>query len=107
MKELIDTALDINEKLKVYALLTIAPTNPITSEIDEARECLRDYPELTLLDSIVCDRKIYRDAMSLGLGVIELDNPKAKNEMDLLCKEIFEKNVNFLSHKPNLISEEI
>jgi chromosome partitioning protein len=31
---------------------------------------------------------VYRDAMSEGLGVVEMDNPKAKNEIEELVKEI-------------------
>jgi cellulose biosynthesis protein BcsQ len=41
-----------------------------------------------LLNTFVRDRKIYRDAMSEGLGVIEMSNPKAKTEIQDLVREI-------------------
>lgn len=40
------------------------------------------------VNTFVRDRKVYRDAMSEGLGVVEMDNPKAKNEIEELVKEI-------------------
>jgi len=36
----------------------------------------------------VRDRKVYRDAMSEGMGVVEMDNPKATKEMQDLKEEV-------------------
>jgi len=88
MQEIIVQAKDLNLDLKVYGLITMAPTNPVISEEKDARDCLNDYPEIKLLDMIICDRKCYRDAMSDGLGVIEMNNPKAKLEMKKLMEGI-------------------
>jgi len=88
MQEIITQAKDLNPKLTVVGLLTMTPTNPIVNEDKEAREYLQDYPEINLLNSIICDRKAYRDAMSDGLGVVEMGNPKAKAEIQTLVKEI-------------------
>ena len=87
MQEIIIQAKDLNPELKVFGVLTMAPTNPVIHETEEAREYLQDYPEITLLNSIIRDRKVYRDAMSEGMGVIEMDNPKATEEIQLLTKE--------------------
>jgi chromosome partitioning protein len=38
---------------------------------------------------IIHERKVYRDAIADGKGVVEYDNPKAIQEIDLLAKEIF------------------
>jgi chromosome partitioning protein len=73
MSKTIKDARRTNQKLKAYALLSIAPTNPGTKEIDLAREAIVGYPEITLLNSIIYDRLIYRDAMAFGLGVTEMD----------------------------------
>ena len=67
----------------------MAPTNPVISETEEAREYLQDYPEIKILNTILRDRKIYRDAMSDGMGVVEMGNPKATEEIESLMKEIF------------------
>jgi len=85
---IIDQAKEINEKLKVFAVLSMAPTNPIVKEIGEAKEYLANYPEITLLDSVIRDRKVFRDAMSFGKGVSEMNNTKAKLEIDALLKEL-------------------
>ena len=66
----------------------MAPTNPVIHEETDARECLIDYPEIKLLATMIRDRKVYRDAMSEGLGVVEMDNPKAKMEIKKLVEEI-------------------
>ena len=67
----------------------MAPTNPTINEVDEARAYLLDYPEIKVLNTIIRDRKVYRDAMSEGLGVIEMNNVKAINEIRSLIKEMF------------------
>ena len=57
IQEIITQAKDLNPKLKVYALLTMAPTNPIIHEANEAKEYLSQYPDITLLESIICERR--------------------------------------------------
>lgn len=89
LREIITQAKDLNSGLKVYGLITMAPTNPVIHEADEAKEYLQDYPEIQLLNTIIRDRKVYRDAMSEGMGVIEMDNPKAADEIRGLMGEIF------------------
>ena len=88
MQEIIVQAKDLNPNLKVYGLITMAPTNPVIHEEIDARDCLNDYPEINLLDTMICDRKCYRDAMSDGLGVVEMNNPKAKLEIKKLMEAI-------------------
>ena len=88
MQEIIIQAKDLNPDLKVYGLITMAPTNPIIHEEADARECLIDYPEIKLLSTMIRDRKVYRDAMSDGLSVVEMENPKAKAEIKNLIEEV-------------------
>ena len=88
MQDIIIQAKDLNPDLKVYGLITMAPTNPIIHEEADARECLMDYPEIELLSTMIRDRNVYRDAMSDGLSVVEMDNPKAKAEIKKLIEEI-------------------
>ncbi len=89
LQEVITQARDMNADLKVYALITMAPTNPLISEVKDAQDYLQDYPDIQLLETVICDRKVYRDAMSEGLGVVEMSNPKAVDEMNALLKEVF------------------
>jgi chromosome partitioning protein len=89
LREIITQAKDLNPQLRVYGLITMAPTNPVIHEAEEAREYLQDYPEIQLLNTIIRDRKVYRDAMSEGMGVVEMDNTKAADEIRQLMKEVF------------------
>jgi chromosome partitioning protein len=88
MQEIITQAKDLNPGLAVYGLITMAPTNPVIHEEADARACLDDYPAIKPLATMIRDRKCYRDAMSDGLGVVEMDNPKAKDEIKKLVAEI-------------------
>lgn len=88
MQEIITQAKDLNPNLKAFGLITMSPTNPIISESNDAREILQNYPEITLLKSFISDRKVYRDAMIEGLGVVEMDNSKAKQEINKLLAEV-------------------
>lgn len=88
LQGIISQAKDLNPQLTACGLLTMASTNPVVQEVEEAREYLKDYPEIQLLSTIIRDRKVYRDAMSEGKGVIELDNAKATGEIQSLVKEV-------------------
>ena len=88
MQDIIIQARDLNPGLIVYGLLTMAPTNPIIHEAEDAKNYLADFPEIVLLKTIIRDRKVYRDAISEGKGVGEMSNVKAKLEIAQLIKEI-------------------
>ena len=97
MQKIIQESKLVNPNLLTLAVLSMAPTNPIVNEAKEAQEFLAEFPSITLLKTIVRDRKIYRDAVSEGLGVVEIDKTnesarKAKKEIQDLAKEIFNGN---------------
>lgn len=89
MAEVIGMARSMNTALDVVAMIARAPTNPSITEVAEARELLADYPQIRLARSIIRDRKAYRDALLEGRGVIEMDNGKARAEVQLLANEVF------------------
>lgn len=78
----------INPTMQALGLLTIAPTNPSITEISDSLKFAKNYAEIKMLETIIFDRKVYRDAISLGLGVIEMDNDKAKQEIENLLLEV-------------------
>jgi chromosome partitioning protein len=88
-QDVVIQARDMNPDLKAYGLITMAPTNPVINETKEAQEFLQDIPEIELLKTLVRDRKVYRDSISEGLGVVEMNNYKARNEINALLEEIF------------------
>ena len=89
LDEVISAARDLNGNLNVHALLTMVPTNPQIREVHEAREYLSNYPAIKPLNAMIRDRKVYRDAMASGRGVSEMRNPKARQEVHQLMKELF------------------
>ena len=84
----------INKKLRAHTVLSIVPTNPLGSEFEAARSViLEGYPELKLMDVAIRDRKIYRDSIAVGLGVVEVNDKadstlKAQTEIRELVDEL-------------------
>lgn len=90
MVRLINTAKEINESLKCFCVLTQAPTNPVITEIEESKNYINNINDLFLTNTIICERKVYRDALASGAGVMEMNNEKAEKEMIGLCEEILQ-----------------
>ncbi|CAC9537052.1 Chromosome (plasmid) partitioning protein ParA [uncultured Gammaproteobacteria bacterium] len=89
MQEIYNDAKILNSDLKFFSVITMGPTNPIINESRDAQDFFKNYSEITLLGTIIRERKVYRDAISgIGKGVVEMDNPKAKKEINDLLQEI-------------------
>ena len=96
MQEILTSALDLNPKLQPFALLTMAPTNPAINEIAQSKSVFADSSDIQLLETIIFERKVYRDGMSEGRGVVEMSNSKAAAEFQSLVTELSERaNLNF------------
>lgn len=82
---------DLNPDLKVYCLQSMATTNPVLrgNERKEFLEYLEEFPTITVMETVICFRKVYRDSMSNGVGVMETDNRAAKAEIEQLLNEVF------------------
>lgn len=89
VNELIALARGMNPNLKAYALVSMAPSNPMINEVSEARAFLSDFAELELAQTFIRDRRVFRDAMLEGKGVVEMNNSQAKAEIQLLGQEIY------------------
>lgn len=88
--ELVTTARAMNPELQAYALLCLAPSNPLINEVEEAQQLLENFPNLKLSGCIIRDRKVFRDALLEGKGAVEMNNGVAKAEIQLLAQEIFQ-----------------
>lgn len=88
MSEVIDQAKDYNPTLDVRGLITQAPANPSVTERTDAGEYLADFPAIRPLETVIYERKAYRDVVGEGLGVVEWNNPKAKAEIEELAAEL-------------------
>jgi chromosome partitioning protein len=81
-------AQDLNPNLRGYLVLNMSPTNPVIKEADDAREYLSDFPEFQLAETLIHDRKAFRDCIGEGKTVFEWRDPKARDEMERLMEEI-------------------
>ena len=88
LSDLIDTAKGLNESLISLAVINMASTNHLVAEVKEAQAYLQDFPIVKLLNSIIYERKIDRDVVPIGAGVIDIDHTKAKDEIEKLLEEI-------------------
>lgn len=89
MQEIYTDVKLLNPGLKFFSVITMGPTNPVINESKEVQTFFENYPEITLLKTIIRERKIYRDAISgIGKGVVEMSNDKAKAEIEDLLKEV-------------------
>ena len=89
MNALVDQSRGFNQGLQAYALISMASTNPVVNEAQEAQDMLSDFDQLALAKTIIRERKVYRDAIMEGKGVIECSNPKAYFEIEELAQEIY------------------
>lgn len=58
------------------------------TERTDAGEYLADYPHIAPLETVVYERKAYRDVIGEGLSVVEWTNPKARAEIQELAGEV-------------------
>ncbi|UCQ29548.1 AAA family ATPase (plasmid) [Edwardsiella tarda] len=91
LQQQVESMRDLNPELRVFCLQSMATTNPVLrgNERKEFIDYLDEFPSIQTLESVICFRKVYRDCMSSGLGVLETDNTAAKSEMEKLMEEVF------------------
>ena len=87
--QLIKLAKTLNPKLLAFTMISMAPTNHVLKEDQEAILLLSKLNIAKTSNVIIHERKVYRDAIADGKGVMEYDNIKAKNEIIQLLEEIF------------------
>jgi len=87
---IIETAKVYNPSLSAFAVLNMASPNPRVAETKEAIDLLADFNEMQLANTVIRMRQTYKRAMAEGLGVVEMDNPQAKAEIQLLAQEFFD-----------------
>ena len=90
MNELVKLARGLNPRLDANLVISMGATHPAVHEDQEAAELLEELPEFRLSQVVIRERKVYRDAMAEGKGVVEMDNEKAAVEINRLASEIFE-----------------
>lgn len=91
MAELIDEVNSVRDGLRCLAVLNAADTNPHSTDNEEAREALADYPQFEYLPAPIFRRKSFSNAAGSGLSVLEVkpQDTKAIAEMTALYDFIF------------------
>ena len=84
----VSQAQEINPDLKSYVVINRASSNYRNVEAIEAKKYIDNHPTFKLLDTVIHDRKAYRDAMLDGKAVIEMNDQKASDEINNLLSEI-------------------
>ncbi|MEI6709323.1 MAG: AAA family ATPase [Methylococcales bacterium] len=92
---LVSEASLINPKLKAYCFISRADV--IGNQNDDTSKILiEDYPEIEFIDCPIRNRKVFRNASSQGLSVIEYKpkDQKAIDELKELYKAVFSQPFN-------------
>ena len=91
VNSLVEEVLSINENLKSYILLNQCSTNPSVKELREAKELLKDFKFLALMNTALCERIAFRKAAICGKSVSEClqDDGKAIAEFKAVYNELY------------------
>ena len=92
LSSLVDTASEINEKLKAYVLINQASPNPAVKETEEMKVLLGEFENIKMLNTVICERISFRRSAMCGMAVTEYkpEDAKAIEEINSLYSEIFE-----------------
>ncbi|MDB5977273.1 MAG: putative partition protein (ParA), ATPase [Nevskia sp.] len=90
LAELLQLARSLRENGAPLAglVLSMAPTHYLVSEARDAASMLEALPDFVLAETLIRERKVYRDALLSGRSVLEMDNETAHFEVRQLIKEI-------------------
>lgn len=84
VNHLVEEVKAINTNLIAYCFLNRADT--AGTQNDETAEILKDdYPEITYIDCPIKNRKVFRNASSQGLGIVEF-KPKDQKAIEEIAK---------------------
>lgn len=86
--KMFNTFQKVNEKLEPYIVINKAPSNSKSTEVTEATALLQTLPKFKILNTVIRDRKQFRDASAQGMSVIEMNSSKAKDEFNEFLVEI-------------------
>lgn len=91
LNNLVDDAKMTNENLKAFMLVNAASTHPSVNERDEVLDYMEDMNNLSLINTSIKERKIFRRCAMTGMCVIEYpqQDEKASKEMNDLYDEVY------------------
>lgn len=92
---LVETASEINDDLEAFVVINQVNANPAVKEVKEARELIKEFSKLSLINSYVCERISFRRSAIQGMSIFEYqpEDTKAIKEMKVLYEEIFNEQI--------------
>lgn len=94
-----------NGKIPLVFAFNKTPAASNSTEASANQEALREYaPDIKVLDSIVCDRKVFRDADRAGKSIFEMPlSQRAKAEADFVqfAAQAFQAQQEFMKEAAN------
>ena len=89
MSNIVEEILQLNPELKAFSVLNMAPTHADSKEeIQAALEAAHQVGWIAPVQTIVRNRKAFREASNSGLGVVELGNRRATSEIHSLLEKV-------------------
>lgn len=88
VSEKVAQAQENNPEIQSLVVINKAPTNYRNAETGQAQAFIGQFDNLTLLNTIIHDRKAFRDAFVESLAVSEMSDPKANDELQQFLSEI-------------------
>lgn len=82
------TAHKNNAELKAYVIINKASSNYRNTEIGQARAYIAQFHILHLLNTVIHDRKAFRDGFVESLSVSEMNDIKARDELANFLQEV-------------------
>lgn len=76
----------IRPNVKLVSFITEAST--LTARDKKDAKAFLQSKGITLLDSVLHNRQVFKDCLAQGLGVVEMTNPKGANEFNELFFEV-------------------
>lgn len=91
LNNLVDDAKITNEKLEGYILINAASTHPSVNEYEEVLDYMEDMEHLSLLKSVIRERKVFRRCAMTGRCIIEYpqQDEKAIVEINGFYDEVY------------------
>src|SRR5690606_23508210 len=91
LNNLVDDAKITNEKLEGFILVNAASTHHSANEYEEVLDYMEDMENLSLLKSVIKERKIFRRCAMTGMCVIEYpqQDEKALMEINRFYEEVY------------------
>lgn len=88
LEEKVKQAMQVNTELKSFVLINRASTNVKSIEVEQAKDFLADYPTFKMVNTVIKDRKQFRDAVISSKSVTEMNSSKARDEINDLIIEV-------------------